>query len=289
MTSELFFIGMSKNCLPNLEKNINYLIDFKNKSKFNVNICIIDSDSIDGTKTFRKNLLKKKYINEFIEVDDLEEEFSSRIERLSICRNKAIKYLLDCADSEFIYVPMDLDLDLFKLITFQELDELINYFINNEGVQGIFPYSVPFYYDIFALRKNDWVNGNNLLKARTYKDRFKIFTFIFNYFYIFSKQKNIKNFKSDLIKVDSAFGGMGMYKLKKMELNKVSYGINPNNINFYSEHLYFNNFFKNLYIYKKWNIVSPPEYTFFNTYSLKEKLVYILKTLKNDTKNLITK
>ena len=88
-----------------------------------------------------------------------------------------------------------------------------------------FPYSVPFYYDIFALRKENWANGNNLLRARVYKDRFKIFTFTIIFY--FSKQRNINKFKSNLIKVDSAFGGMGMYKLNKVDLKKASYGINP--------------------------------------------------------------
>ncbi len=287
MTSDLFFIGMSKNCFPNLKKNIDYLIEFKTESEFNFNICIIDSDSTDGTKKYCKDLLQKKIIDQFIEIDGLEDTFSSRIERLSICRNEAIKYMYGVASSDLIYLPMDMDLDLFQLLKFKKLDEIINFFIKNEELQGIFPYSVPFYYDIFALRKKNWTNENNLLKARVYKDRFKIFTFIFNYVYIFSKQKNIKKFSSNLIKVDSAFGGMGMYKLKKTDLKKVSYNINSKNINFYSEHLHFNKFFKNLYIYKNWNIVSPLEYTFFNTYSINEKLIYIFKTLKNDIKNLI--
>ena len=50
---------------------------------------------------------------------------------------------------------MDMDLDLFKYTTFENFDEIILSFINNKNMDGMFPYSKPYYYDIFALRKRD--------------------------------------------------------------------------------------------------------------------------------------
>ena len=57
MTSDLFLLECQK-LFSKPQKNIDYLIEFK-KSEFNINICIIDSDSIDGTKGFVKICYKK--------------------------------------------------------------------------------------------------------------------------------------------------------------------------------------------------------------------------------------
>ena len=77
-----------------------------------------------------------------------------------------------------------------------------------------------------------------------------------------------------------------MYKINNKKLEEVKYDINKTNVDYFSEHLYFNNYFENLYIDKDWNFPSPIEYTFFNSYNLIEKMLYILKTLKNDIRNL---
>lgn len=285
MVSNIYIIGMSKNCFPNLQKNLSYLIDFKKKSNFHINICIIDSDSTDGTKDYCNDLFKKSKLDNFIEIDDLEIDYQSRIERLSICRNRGIEFIKDQNQKNLIYLPMDMDLDLFKYTTIEAFDEIISSFIDNKNMDGMFPFSKPYYYDIFALRKKGWVNGNNLLISRNMKDRFKFFTFIFNYIYIFKNQKHINKFPQRIIEVDSAFGGMGMYKINSNNQNQIKYDTSKENVDFYSEHLYFNNYFKNLYINKDWNISSPIEYTFFNSYNFYEKIIYILKTLKNDLKN----
>lgn len=286
MVSNIYIIGMSKNCFQNLQKNLLYLLDFKKKSNFHINICIIDSDSTDGTKEFCSDLLNKNKLDNFIEIDGLEIDYQSRIERLSICRNRGIKFIKDQKQKNLIYLPMDMDLDLFKYTTFEAFDQIILSFIKNKDIEGIFPFSKPYYYDIFALRKKGWVNGNNLLISRNLKDRFKIFTFIFNYIYIFRNQKHVNKIPKKLTKVDSAFGGMGMYKINNEDLKVIKYDINKTNVDYFSEHLYFNKYFKNLYIDKDWNIQSPTEYTFFNSYNFIEKIFYILKTLKNDIKNL---
>ena len=99
-------------------------------------------------------------------------------------------------------------------------------------------------------------------------------------------QKNIDMFKNEYINVKSAFGGMGLYKITESNQEKIKYEVNKMNIDYFSEHIAFNNYFTKLYISRDWNFPSPVEYTFFNTFSTAEKLSYIIKTLKNDIKNL---
>ena len=57
--TQIIFVGMSKNCFSTLEKNLKFLEGFKQNSKTIVKICIVDSDSTDGTKDYCKALIKK--------------------------------------------------------------------------------------------------------------------------------------------------------------------------------------------------------------------------------------
>ena len=285
MIQSIFFIGMSKNCFATLEKNVDFLLEFKKISKFKVDICIVDSDSTDGTKEYCYNLAKTNTIDSIVEVDNLENEFSSRIERLSISRNKGLDYIKDNLENSCLYIPMDMDLNLFSLLDCVRFEKIVEDFIDSEA-DGLFPYSKPYYYDIFALRKQDWVSGNNLLTSKNLKKRFRVMSFLFNYFLIFKKQRHIDTFSKNYIEVESAFGGMGIYKIQSNTLVNARYDINQTEVNFYSEHIFFNSSFNNLFISTKWNIESPIEYTFFNSFSYIEKIIYILKTLKNDIKHL---
>lgn len=288
MFQPIFFIGMSKNCFENLKINLEFLLNYKEFTNKEIQICIIDSDSVDGTKNYCTNLKIENKLNEFIEIDNLENLYNSRIERLAICRNEGLKYIDKHCNDKAVYIPMDMDLNLFKLMSLNEFEDLVNYFLDCD-YDSIFPFSVPHYYDIFALRKAGWVNGNNLLKSKKLKDKFIFPSFLFNYFLIFSKQKHVDGFKEDLIGVESAFGGMGMYKLDIGLLKSAKYSTSDDEIDFHSEHLFFNNHFKNQAIFKKWKFDSPLEYTFFNSYSYLNKTIYILKTIKNDFKKLYKK
>ena len=284
----IFFIGMSKNCYPSLKRNLDYLIEFKEVSGLAVQICIVDSDSIDGTKEYCKKLEDENKIDKFIEIDKLEEKYRSRIKRLAISRNQGLAFIKEKIDQESIYVPMDLDLNLFSLTSFEDLKNMFKFFIESDS-DCLFPYSVPYYYDIFALRKKGWVKDNNILRSKKIKSKLIFFSFFINYFLIFRKQKHIKKFKQELIEVESAFGGIGIYKINKELIENSKYSTNKDNEDMFSEHLFFNQNFNKLNILTKWNIEAPKEYTFFNSFSKNEKFVYILKTFKNDIKTFYKK
>ena len=42
--------------------------------------------------------------------------------------------------NKIIYIPLDLDLDLFKFVSIEKLNHLINYSINKNIPYGIFPF-----------------------------------------------------------------------------------------------------------------------------------------------------
>lgn len=281
MKTKVFFIGMSKNCFESLKLNLEFLINFKKISNIDMEICIIDSDSIDGTKEYCRELRNDNLINEFFEIDNLEEIYESRVERLSICRNEGLKYLKSQhSNDELIYIPMDMDISLFEYLDFEILENLILSLKNN--IDGLFPYSSPYYYDIFALRAENWVTENNVYLADLKKQKYKILSFFLNYKYIFKFQKKLNYFNTTLIRVRSAFGGMGIYKISSDNLRNLNYKVESNNKDSVSEHIFFNKFFKNLYVSQNWIIPAPKNYIIYNSSGMFQKIIYILKTIKTD-------
>ena len=149
--TEIYFCGLSKNNLDSLTQNINYILDFKNKSKYKeINLLIVDSNSNDGSKNYlNKNSDEFDFFN-VIHKDDLN-LVNSRIEKIKICRNLCLKFIKNnFINNSIVYIPLDTDFYLFSKTSPEKLDELIDYVLQIENNAGIFPVSEPYYYDIFA-------------------------------------------------------------------------------------------------------------------------------------------
>jgi len=283
----LFFICMSKNCFPSLKQNIEFLIKIKENSKHKMKIFVIDSDSNDGTKEYCDELKKQGSIDSFLEIDNLEKIHRSRIERLAICRNSALEEIKKYTTDSLIYIPIDSDIAIFENVGVKEFENLINTVIDSKELDALFPFSTPYYYDIFALRKKGWVENNNLSIARNLKDKLKFGSFFINYLLIFRKQFSKNKFKEDLIAVKSAFGGVGIYKIVDIDNLEYLYSPDFSNLDMVSEHISFNSNFNNLYIKKDWAIPAPEGYVFFNSSSLKNKIGYFFRSIKNDFTKLV--
>ncbi len=281
----LYFVGLSKNCFKTLKKNLDFLKEFKAYSEYKIYIFIIDSDSNDGTKKFCEELKKDKTIDEFIEMDNLSDKYQSRIKKLVLCRNEGLKQIKKSFKEPSLFLPMDMDLDLFKFMDNDKFNNLLEYFINNE-IDALFPFSIPYYYDIFALRKKGWVNGNNVNKADVLKRTLILGSFFINYFYIIRKQYSSNKFRNDLIDVESAFGGMAIYKITRSEILDNTYKWDHENSRKVCEHIFFNELFNKKFILKSWHIETPREHKNFKSLKLFEKVLYFLSTIKYDLRHL---
>ena len=123
----IYICGISKNCIENIEKNLRFLEDFSKNTTYSSKIIIVDSDSNDGTKD-----VIEKYRNKdnFIinELDGLEEIYTNRIDRILVSRNKCLEIISAINNqNKIIYIPIDLDLDLFKYVTVEKISQLIEY------------------------------------------------------------------------------------------------------------------------------------------------------------------
>ncbi len=283
---KIIFCGLSKNCGKTLVKNTEFINKFiKSNKDVDIRSVIIESDSIDGSLEYLNKLHSNSNIDLLIE-NGLEQRISSRIERIAICRNIGLDYIKNnFSDLEnVIYIPYDNDIDLFKYINENNFMSLIEDLIINKEVKGIFPVSEPFYYDIFALRANGWVDYNAQKIVGKLKRNIKLFSFIWNYIFIFRNQ--LPPHKIKIFDVESAFGGIGIYELKHLTRSDLEYVVSKNEQDFNSEHIEFNKKFSGLKIKPDWIIKAPLQHVEYKSLSFFGKIKYVLKTIKYDFQNL---
>ena len=283
---KLVFSGPVKNCDSNLEKNLNFLINLKKDRRIDlVDIFILEGDSTDNSKIILEKYKRNSEINLFIK-NNLEKKLSNRVERIVYCRNLLLKEIKNKETSYDFYIPLDLDVELFSQISTNEFIEILTRIQKDDDIDALFPFSVPFYYDLAALRSVGWVEEDIWIKFNKMAKKLKIGKIFLRIFLIFNKQiKKPKNKK--LIQVESAFGGIGLYKLKEGFTNLHKYGVSDKAIS--ADHIMFNSLFNKKYIDPNWTVKAPIEHIEFKTLSLFRKMKYIYKELQFELNNLKTR
>jgi len=285
-TYEIFFCGISKNCYEYIEKNVSFIEKFiQSFPDIKIKGIFVDSDSTDGTKEFLTNYTKEKPYFIYKNLDNLENLYTSRIERISVSRNSCIEQIHKIkTGNEIVYIPIDLDVDLFRFTTVNQFLELITNNFKEAGDNAIFPFSKPFYYDIFALRAPGWINHNSQYWVMRLKKYLKIGSFFYNYIFIFRYQISNMEFKTLKTTIKSAFGGIGIYFINNFNDDFI-YNISRTQPNDVSEHVIFNSRFENLNILYDWNIPAPKQHLEYKNLKTKDKFYYFFKSFKNDFKN----
>ena len=282
---KIVFSGPVKNCGKNLEKNLNFLINLKKDNRIDLlDIFILEGDSTDNSKIILEKYNKNSEIILFTE-NNLEEKLSNRVERIAYCRNLLIKEIENKEISYDFYIPLDLDVELFSQISTYKFIDILTHIQKNEGIDALFPFSLPYYYDLAALRAESWLNEDIWIKFNKLAKKLKVGKIFLRIFLIFNRQiKQPKNKK--LIPVESAFGGIGIYKINDGILNLHKYGLTNKAVS--ADHIVFNSGFNKKYIDPSWTIKAPIEHIEFKTLSLFGKMKYIYKELQFELKNLKT-
>lgn len=207
-----------------LEKNLMKIIQFGDLYLDNYRIYYVENDSVDKTNEILDKF-KKKYKNiygQHLKLDGkhstqlcnkLDEiNCSNRTRRLAFIRNKVLNQAKNWNECNYMIM---LDLDFIDFDT-KEFYNMFNIIKNDKRINGIFGMSVS--------------NKDCLYDTGAVKPSYKLIE-------IFLKIK--------LVKVDSAFSGFGIYKMKYIVDNNIKYNEKSNDI----EHIDFNNKIKNLYVY----------------------------------------
>ena len=230
-----------------LEKNLMKIINFGDLYLDNYRIYYVENDSVDKTNEILENF-KKKYKNFYgkhLKLDGKhstelcnkfnERNCSNRTRRLAFIRNQVLnqaKYWKEC---KYIFM-LDLDFIDFDM---KELYNMFNIIKNDKDINGIFGMSISHnscVYDVSAIKPSHKVIEIYL--------------------------------KIKLVKVDSAFSGFGIYKMKHIIDNNVKYNEKTDDI----EHIDFNNKIKNLYVYSDFT----PIYYSYNGYCIDDVIIVLL-------------
>lgn len=284
----IVFCGLSKDCEATIEENLTNLLILEEiiKAK-SFNIVIVDS-SKDHTKEIIKNFQKKCESITLINEDNLEKRIFNRIERISFCRNLCLEFIRKTIKGEsLIYIPIDLDLNLFKNTNALKFEIILEKFNSTKEVDAIFPINIPFYYDIFALRAKNWHSNFNQLLFNFLKKYIPFSSFLLNYYFIYRKQLSLDKVQKKEFKLESAFSGAGLYKIMDGKLKNIEYSYSFKYPDLISEHVYFNKNFKNIKLEKEWIIEAPKEHIGFKILDFKGKVFYFLKTIKYDFLKLL--
>jgi hypothetical protein len=216
--SKIVIIGAARDIgefLPNLIQVFsNCFSGFKS-----VHYIIVENNSKDNTKEVLKTLSKLYPHFNPIFLEENSSRVKYRTERIAIARNTALNELKKYS-FEFDYVAVA-DLDAINLgLSKSAVESCWNYHDWN----AIFANQPDGYYDIYALRHDIW-------SPRNFLDDYEKLNNIFGKkialdISLFSKRIKIKS-DSKIIEVDSAFGGLGIYKYSDI-LNETYIGVNEN-------------------------------------------------------------
>jgi hypothetical protein len=195
--------------------NIELLCNFFN----NALIIIFENDSLDNTRNLLKSWasftnpnIKKHIILE----NNLDEIYSLRAHRLAYCRNKILDYIFDNnLDNNYQYaIHCDLD-DRFWCLDYDSICSCFQYDLNSWD--AMFTVNKNYYYDFWALRCNETWFNKNIFSCEFSIDDNKEYEKHVPEFMNF-----LNNNKNNLISVQSAFNGLGIYKLSSIKYSRYS-------------------------------------------------------------------
>jgi len=227
-----------------LDKNLQNIIDLATLFCDEYKIFYVENDSIDNTKEilekiklknnniFGKHLtfLDKKYSTELCS-NNLDFNCSKRLSRLAYLRNISLEQAKEWPQCNYL-VMLDLDFIDFDKKEFINMFDIIN---NNKNIDGIFGMSIT--------------TSGNLYDIGAVKPLTKILSIIL---------------EEKLVKVNSAFSGFGIYRMKPIMNKNINYKVNSNDI----EHINFNENFNNLFVYTPFRPIYTPSSALISYFDL---------------------
>ncbi len=218
--------------LPNTLKNIEAIATVFEQVAY----VFVENDSTDSTKADLRRWLKTRSgRGHLLNLDGAAARIPKRTERLAKARNAYINYVRKSRYRDFDYlVVFDFDDVNSSPIKPDEVRSAVEFLEKTGEAQAVFSNSIPFYYDIWALRHPDccpydcWAE----VRAEGHLSRSEAIAH-----YVHKRQIAIPP-ETSPIRVDSAFGGIGIYRMTAAK--SASYhGLNANG-NETCEHVTFN-------------------------------------------------
>lgn len=221
-------------------------------------IYIAENNSKDNTRTNIVQLagMDSRIIPVFL--GDLDEHIPVREARIAFCRDRLLDEI--CKNQmDGLYIPVDLDAEIagsLNLNVFVKACRLVT----SGTCTAVFPSSFPYYYDIHALREANWCPKSCWKEIQDTKSHGSLWYLLVYIRYVTSRQRPHSRLQAaSLIPVDSAFGGVGIYSLRKIIESGARYStpdLEKEDLRL-CEHVVFNSFLERLFIYPEWAIKAP--------------------------------
>jgi hypothetical protein len=211
----LFFAGLARNCEQEVSGNINVLVQIANHiapDSFTIYIC--ENDSTDQTRDMILGQAARCPHVIPVLLDGLTSEIKELVPRISHCRNLLLEKIK--TDSfgllDALYIPIDLDSSIALSLDCSQFKKAILFLLESQW-NAVFPFSKPYYYDVYALRAKNWCSYNSLLKMRQIKVKGTTANLLGFLWFVSRHQHRWSSYLVHPIPVESAFGGLGIYRL----------------------------------------------------------------------------
>ena len=224
MLSNILLVGTVSNVAKTIEKELETVI--KALGCFDkIEIFLVESDSSDNSVEILKRIQQSNENFTFVSKGHLSNRYPNRIARIAYCRNIYVEFIKKNLGTNHWQYVVVADLDgMNKKLKRKAIETCFKTEVKWDGIMANQKYG---YYDIYALRARGWVETDcfsELQKLKILNPKLKVsqnsivnFISNFNHFdnlrkiAIFSKMRIIAK-KSPPIKVESAFGGLAIYK-----------------------------------------------------------------------------
>jgi glycosyltransferase involved in cell wall biosynthesis len=206
--------------LPAGLKNFEKIASLFNKCSF----VFVENDSSDNTKEIINTWGRSKENFHFINFDGLDYKQKHRTLRLEITRNAYINFIRNnptFKDTHFVFV-IDLDDRATHPLKEDDLIQAIIFLQNRKSVAAVFANQIGHYYDLWALRHQFMCPFDFWHEVMKFALKFGC-TDQEAMTAIYSQVIHTIDPSQEPILVDSAFGGLGVYKYEYLIENPVGY------------------------------------------------------------------
>lgn len=220
-SKKIAFLACVRNCKETIDQSLALMSEIGNQfHSYNINI--FENDSIDGSDDHLKLLSSRNELN-LIQYKNLDEIYPLRTQRLSFGRNLLLNSIRGTNVDYFAVVDMDgVASKNFNIRSF------LSNFESEECWDAVFPINDNQYYDIWAFRHKTLWDFDYEEKMNAVPTQFSNKKLID--FYLTSIMQLGINDLKNWLRVESAFGGMGIYKYDRFKEFRYSASLNGRHI-----------------------------------------------------------
>jgi len=255
---KIVFIGLAQNCaqhLPAALRNIDNMATLASSAAF----LFLENDSTDNTKAILNTWGNNRTNFTLLNFDGLN-NVGVRTVKLEILRNAYVECLRNYKNlKEYDYaILIDMDDMATWPVDISELDKAIKFIDSDPQAAAVFANQLGSYYDVWALRHKDYCPGDAWEEVMDYKDGHPEVTDEEAFNQTFKKRVHSFSPSEKPFEVDSAFGGLGLYRMSYILKNPNPYlgskikslpsqdGVFKVSRRMICEHVHFNKGIKNL-------------------------------------------